>query len=196
MKMKNANLLVIFLTILCIALTGCGPIYTVHQQIGNSSVDVDSTGQKAWWVDPSGDVQTNDLDRLRRETPFEIITPDYLPPELLNIPVMFSKEIGANAATEVTIKFDYIEAQKRVSIEEINYKYEQKPNENYKPVYFDVKGTNILEETLSQRSQKDGKDRIFDAYVFYWYRNGVSYTVNIIYYDEIEARKVIESMIK
>ena len=141
---------------------------------GRPGVYVNRKTGKVWYVDDSGGVQTNDLTRLQRETPFIIIIPSYLPVEVSSSPVMYIKTIGMNSKNDVDVQFAYWNSPKCVTIKEVNYviKWGLNPGDSYTQ----INGIKVLQ--MPSKNYSDGV--IVDMWDF----------------GEEESRKVVESMIK
>lgn len=174
------------ITVSCIILPACDRTGTYYNP---------TTG-KVWSIDSSGNVQTNDFERLQRSTPFTIIVPDYVPDELLSVPVMYTKTVGMNAQNDVDIRFSYTNSTKSIHIEEVNYIYNWIPDERMNPVYFELDSVKVLREDYKRNVPASGQLIEVNVYSYTWNTNGVSFVVDIWDYSEAESRKVIESMIK
>jgi len=174
-------LILSFIMLTCLMLQACDMGKHVNTNTG-----------KAWYVEPDGSIQTDDFERLQRETPFKIIRPEHLPNELIFSPVMFIKTIGMNSKNDVDVRFAYWNSPKGITIEETDYTYTQEPNEEMENIYLDVNGTRILQEKY--RNFVSSKEVV--VYSYTWNRNSISFVVDVWDYDETEARKVVESMIK
>ena len=187
MRARTAIIVVMAVIAIDIFLFGCNPEASVNGNTG-----------KVWFVDSDGVVQTNDLERLQRETPFEIVLPVYLPVELSDSPLTFTKEVGVYTDTDVRIQFTYTNypTAKMITIDETNYQHGWTPNYENNPVYFEIDGTEVLRET-NNGYVRDGEIYVLvDVYFYTWYRNSVSYVVHIRGYSETESRKIMESMIQ
>jgi len=179
---KRTVISIIFLIILaCYFLLSCGPGTYINPSTG-----------KVWQVDPDGSIQTNDLERLQRATPFKIVIPRYIPDELISVPVMYTKTIGMNSQNDVDIRFSYTNGTKSIDIEQVNYMYNWILNENMENQYLNINGIRILQTKSEQVSgQKD-----VNVYSYTWNKNEISFIVDIWDYNEDTSRKIVESMTK
>ena len=168
------------ITLSIIFLSSCGP-----------GIYVNKSTAKVWYVDASGVVQTNDLARLQRATPFKIILPTYLPAEVSSSPVMFTKTIGMNSKNDVDVQFSYWNSPNGITIEEVNYPLKWVPNNG--DTYFQINGTKVLQ--MRSKNFVNGEVTV-DVYSYAWYKNGVSFNVDVWDYSEAESRKIAEAMIK
>lgn len=180
--MRFGRIVILFFAAMlaCLVLTACGPGTYINSSTG-----------KVWQVDPDGNVQTNDFNRLQRATPFKIVVPRYLPDELASVPVMYSKTIGLNSKNDVDIRFSYPSGIKGVDIEEVNYALTWIPNDKMENTYLDIAGTKVLQA----KSQNVRQSTLVTTFFYTWYRNRISFAVDVWDYDETESRKIVESMI-
>jgi hypothetical protein len=193
-KIKAISIIVMMIMIVGFIASGCNkPYYGT-----TPGLYYDRHTGKAWYIDDDGGIQTNDLIELQKVTPFKIIFPSYLPPEVRDSAVMYFKEEGAEKTKKyVDIRFSYTSGHaKMVNIEERNINDNiLGVNEELNPLYFKLNGTEIIRQ--NQKGSHNGSEVIeVDVYTYLWHKDGVSYVVDVWDYDENESQQVIESMIK
>jgi hypothetical protein len=70
------------------------------------------------------------------------------------------------------------------------------PNEDMEYLYLDISGIQVLESKGLTAVQVQGQPVDETTYYYGWNKNNVGFLVTLIAIDQLEARKVVESMIK
>ena len=163
----------------------------------NSGSTVASTPITFWYEPSDGVIQTNDAARLQKEVPFTIIYPEYLPAGLKIIPPHLAKWTGEWTTNDVDVEIQYSDSPNSVIIDEVNSAVTFVSPEDEQYSSFEVNGINVSEaQFLRTVPNPSGQPLNKTEFVYSWQKNNISFEGNIIGYDQPEARKIIESMIK
>ncbi len=151
----------------------------------------------------SGDlIETNDIARLQKELPFAMILPEYLPDKFESYKFnMLYHKIGEFP----TLKIEYYQ----INPNEINI-MEGPPQDGYPrplppglfakihPGYnsIELAGIEVLEKQVYGTVLRNTKNIEVSTYYYIWENNNLNFSCGIYGYDQIESRKIIESMIK
>lgn len=182
--MLHVNL---FLLLLIIIISAC------------SSPNNTSTSLKPVWVEEQGDViATTDYNRLQKMVNFKIVLLNYIPEELQKNPPFLIKSPVYNNPEAVKIRIEYriSNCPRDIIIEEdndtsVNWGEALSP----KPNHLNFSGIDVMEIKTLASYEDSGKRMDEDQYVYNWKQNDIKVDVVISGYDQIESRKVIESMI-
>lgn len=143
---------------------------------------------RIWDENENGTILTTDLDKLQKMTAFSIILPEYLPDDLADTFPTFT----CNAETPISkiiIMFGTPDSVGLVYITEskastgINYGIEDIDDPEYEQLL------TIMEVTINERS-------VNSSHTYRWLHKGLLVYVNIVDYDQLKARQIVESMIK
>jgi len=162
----------------------------------SSSHEYKLTPADNWIVHADGSIITWDAERLQKVVPFKIIFPKYLPKELNGYPPELTKMTGANSVTELIIVYQSSIGSGEVWIEENDSVTEWAPNKLAKYTYLDIAGVKVLEQQDYDYVQQSGQQVKVSKLEYTWNRDKLSFSVIVTEYDQAEARKIVESMIK
>jgi hypothetical protein len=164
-----------------------------------SPVPISPTSKIYWVEDPQAGIQTNDVERLQKITPFTMVFPKYLPEELKKYPAwLIKKTVSGNPASIITVQYDnhVLENPKSVDIDESNSSV-WVLDENRLSISLNYQGINVTEQkTIDPFMPSDTPNQQQDVYIYLWEANGIFFHSSIEGCDQAEARKIIESMIK
>ncbi len=138
-------------------------------------------------------IYTNDLARLQQSVPFKIVLPKYLPPDIFGEPPGIFFESSYNSPGKFNLKITYYskEVGKGIDIEESDTNRVMLPNEQLEHMYIEIRGIQILKQTLNYGLYGDEFTSIYT-----WNNKGVSFDVSVGAYKNQEAMKIIDSMIE
>jgi hypothetical protein len=152
----------------------------------------DISSKTSWIIDQNKHFHTNDVERAQREVPFDIIFPTYLPdgmdpqkPTVIDGP---TKSLGYR---EVEIEIKYIDADRRIYINEQNVRLTWEPTKELDPVYLDISGIKVLH----QKTGMVGSSGRTEGLGFYWNQGDLTISVDIYSISKEEGIKIIESMV-
>lgn len=176
----------------------------------NYIFETDPINKTFWWSDPQGSerisgnkrqyqqaIRTNDLNRLQKEVPFNIILPEYLPE---NFPLSnsflqptYTKSLDWDSVTGVSIQIEYIslETLHCIEISESNY-----INNNEGILSYDYKKLKIYESEEKTAFPAFNTRTVVNLYSYDWYQNDVGFSAIFYGYDKAMSKKIVESMIK
>jgi hypothetical protein len=154
------------------------------------------TSETYWRYNSSGDIETNDIKRLQEIVPFNIVLPKYLPKDLAEYHPDLRYSGDENAPQEISLIISYwtIYTPNSIHFEEITSPYmvdflTPVPGLSYN--FLNFKDTEVLERALIETTI--GQQTVF---IYRWVIDEVYFQATTTGYDQDEARKVIESMIK
>lgn len=171
-----------------------------------SLINSESAAVPTYWEKSSGGtIKTDDLDRLQKEVPFTMILPEYLP--------------DGKQSYKVDAAFRYLEQHPGLSI----YYYHKthakeilivegppwdsiprplppglfaKMNPDLTPIELSGIEVEVLEEIGIEDIIFNNKITRVSSYHYLWEKDNVTYSISIWGYDQEEARKIVESMLK
>jgi hypothetical protein len=173
-------ILIIALLLLTAFFSGCGAV---------------KNSDTVWFIDPNGQFHTNDIKLAQREIPFTITLPSYLPnnidPNQVRIvgPFDESYEPYWNG---IRIEISYVNGDSRIYIDEKNVSLVMEPNNEAKPVYHDIVGIRVLQQT----AQLAGSSGITEGLAYDWNYDKLTFSVQTFSISEEETFKIVESMVK
>ena len=156
-----------------------------------------------WDEYSSGRIETNDVPRLQKKVPFSIILPEYLP--------------DGSQSYKLVMNFYYIKQIPNLSITyyslksarqiDINEGPPQDPiprplppglfaqmNPDYTPM--ELAGVEVLENKGVGEVVRSDQTIQVSAFLYAWEQKNLHFSGRILGYDQTEARKIIESMLK
>jgi hypothetical protein len=177
---------------LCLTLVQLSSCYSIKTVTPSNSV--------YWNEGPSGNILTNDIERLQKSLPFTILLPDYFPEELKsNHPECVLHHDLENQEIHLIIYYDSINPRELMLRED--YPVEQ-VNENvlatalldYNPVK--LKDIQVLEQQGVDYITRSTQQVQVSSLDYVWQRDNIYFMVSVLGFDQAEARKIIESMIR
>ena len=181
-------IVMLFSTCLLIAVS----ISCVQGSNTNSNQDI------YWFTDPPDVFHTNDLHKAQQEVPFIISLPNYLPNNIGPYPYLIEGPVGASAEDIITVRIMYQEkgdSDHAIFINEQNTsfnKYLIDSDGNW----FTVAEIKILEIKFDSKKLSSSETLVVSGFRYLWNQNDVDIDVDIFGYDQGEARKIIESMVR
>jgi hypothetical protein len=157
-----------------------------------------STPELYWEENKAGTVETNDIARLQKILPFTIILPDYLPDDLKSQPPKF---ITHEYQTTVYLDIYYYSVDPReLSIHENPSSIELPKGllSSMHPDYtaLEIKGVEIVFTDGIGNVVRDTREIQTNELIYSWNMNKISFSCSVLGFDQVESRKIIESMIK
>jgi hypothetical protein len=187
-----------------IILTALGIIMlTISHLPACSSIDQAASAPATFWRQGTGMIETNDVARLQKELPFPIILPEYLPGGLQSYDFIVDYQYF-DKIPDLTIIYHDLTNDRDIHV------IEGPPKDGYPrplppgflaesiPDYTPQKIANfeVLEHIGFGHVIRSDKVREVFSFQYIWEQNGLSLSSNILGYDQAEARKIIESMLK
>jgi hypothetical protein len=146
-----------------------------------------------WFVDSRGHFHTNDVKLAQKEMPFTIVVPTYIPDLFAtNYQYEISGPFDNPIPNTVEVKIEYWDESHQTYISEYNSKTIMQPNEELKPVNYEIAGIQVLRQ-VTQFLTNSGT---IEGLSFNWNTNGFTFEVKIFNIPENEGIKIVESMIK
>jgi hypothetical protein len=147
----------------------------------------------------SANINKEIIDNLQKNVPFKIVIPTYIPVGINPVIAGLAGPSEYETTNSTSLGLIYYGKSDDIFIwvSEENREGNPVPNEPFS--IFVINNIKIFEEiNVSLRNPEKSKDNISikDVLLYRWDQNGIFFNVNISGYDKIEARKVIESMIK
>jgi hypothetical protein len=153
----------------------------------------ESNDKSRWFVDENGHFHTNDVKLAQKEIPFTIVVPTYIPDVFVtNYQYEIIGPFKNILPNNIEVEIQYWDDKHQIYISEYNIKEVMLPNEELKPIYFEVARIRVLRQTTGLTSSSG---RI-EGLSFDWNTNGLTFEVEIFNIPEEEGRKIVESMIK
>jgi hypothetical protein len=149
------------------------------------------------WVEDQGLIGTDNIERLQNTIPFTLIFPKYLPEDIKMYPVWLLKEIDANHPESIKVTLEYNNRSSDIPkvlriIESNGVKYGI--TKEILMGYLNIGGINIAEQkTRNSFLPSDPPNRQIE-YSYIWENNNIYFHADFTGFDQLEARKVIESM--
>ncbi|MBM3157917.1 MAG: hypothetical protein FJ004_11630 [Chloroflexi bacterium] len=187
-KLKLVYSVLLILTVLSVTqFTGCG-------SDDNNTSDVHTY----WFTDPPSRFHTNDIERAQKEIPFPILLPNYLPSDLVSLPLIEGPIKGTYPDDEVSIRVTYQERRGSylLVIKEAKGTVVVHPAPESEFSYLDINGTQVLEVRTEGRSFSSSGLETHPILEFSWNRKGIFFNVIVFNNDHEEAVRVVESMIQ
>ena len=153
-----------------------------------------STPTLYWSKSSEGTIATNDVARLRKEIPFSIILPEYLPggPESYKLDMLFHTLI--EQVPILSIDYYSLTTAREIHITE------SQPSDPYpKPLDYtpiELAGVAVLENRGYGEVIRNAKTIQVSGINYIWERNDLVFSVRVLGYGQADARKIVESMIK
>ncbi len=141
------------------------------------------------------------IEELRKQVPFTIIVPSYLPDDVSPYPVgILGPGKGPSSDNSVMVGFGYTKSgtdAKFIDIYEENCEVAFHPSRP-SSIYLDIAGTQVLEQEseLALASKSPSGSATMRGYFYAWSRDGINCKVTIYGYGQGEGRRVVESMIR
>lgn len=148
----------------------------------------------SYGLDDNGIITTNDVDKLGEITPFEIITPRYIPEELKSCNVMYTKGLVSGDTDNVRIGFYYIKDQYILDVQQESYA-NWVADDDFDITILMVNGIQITQEKFTNYWEDGDTEIPVIAYHYYWNNNDSTCFVTIQGYDESQSQKIIKSML-
>jgi hypothetical protein len=154
-----------------------------------------------WNENSQGTIETNDLPRLQQEVPFIIILPKYLPAELKSsIPKFVKTPIIENQIADINIYYSSSSSNVEIHITEtlLSEPLLEGVLAGMNPDYTAVElaGVQVLEKIGVGLVNRSGKSVQVSEYIYMWDRKNLHLTMGAYVFNQSEARKIIESMLK
>jgi hypothetical protein len=195
MMKNNIKLIAILLLVACLSLSQ----FTACVSINNPT----STPSTFWNVNQYGTIETNDVTRLQKEVPFTIILPEYLPDGFKSYELVMTMH-KIDQVVNLRIMYYYLTKAGEIQIleSEPSDPYPRplppglfaKMNPDYTPI--DLGGMEVLENIGFDDIIWSGQKTRLSSLQYIWEQNNLHFSVDIIGYDQVESRKIIESMLK
>jgi hypothetical protein len=207
---KSAN--IIFITLIAVLLSLFSACSTINQATSTnqatfvnqaaSTNQAVSTSNTYWDENSSGTIETNDISRLQKEVPFEIILPEYLPDGLKSYKLVMTM-YKLDQIVNLQIFYYYLTSTREIRI------HETPPSDlipqsllpdlaerhkEYTPL--ELGGIEVLEYDGYGELLISGKNIQVSSFKYLWERNNLQVSANILGFDQAESRKIIASMIK
>jgi hypothetical protein len=208
---KSAN--IIFITLIAVLLSLFSACSTINQATSTnqatfvnqaaSTNQAVSTSNTYWDENSAGTIETNDISRLQKEVPFEIILPEYLPDGLKSYKLVMIL-VKINQVSNLHIDYYFLASGKEIHMLESPpsdlYPQPLTPdilaemNPGYTPL--ELGGIEVIEKSGFGDVIWSGQKNQVPAFLYLWEQNNLLFSGRILGYDQAEARKVIESMTK
>ncbi|MFC1948044.1 hypothetical protein ACFLXY_09025 [Chloroflexota bacterium] len=150
--------------------------------------------EKIWREEGDGTIITNDLPRLQKMIPFQIVFPEYLPDDLKYDGTAYFFEIIELDTDYECVSITYVDLDAKgwieISEQEIPKEYD---------VSFGIiehPETNRIFQVYDVQIVEQGLDKIDTQYSYYWFYDGLLFDALVDGYSQDESRKIIESMIR
>ena len=150
-----------------------------------------------FWREVSNNViQTNDLERLRSEVPFDVIIPRYIPDETdLSMPDFQLKYDEDGGIHLLAMYFDLVHYQdiiiKQLPLTNPESYYKTYQMNGYEII--SLGSTEVLEKCFKGQTLSNQPG---DTYKYLWPMEEIQCRVDLGGFTQEEARKIVESMIK
>jgi hypothetical protein len=181
MKTGNIKLILTAVTIplfVLLLLIGCNP---------------ESNAKSHWFVDENGYFHTDNVTLAQKKIPFTIVVPTYIPDVFVtNYQYEIIGPFKNILPNNIEVEIQYWDDKHQIYISEYNVKEVVLPNEELKPIYYEIAGIRVLRQTTGLTSSSG---RI-EGLSFDWNMDGLTFEVKIFNIPEEEGRKIVESMIK
>lgn len=165
------------------------------------SVNNNNPGADIYWYESeSGSIQTNDIERLKTSLPFTVVLPLNFPDELKNDhPKCVLNPIQENKRIDLTIYYystnpRELEIRESYPSEPLDINFLAASSPDYSPVK--IKDLQILEQQGLDYVINSNQRVLVSCSDYFWQQDKINFMVKVLGFDQVEARKIIESMIK
>jgi hypothetical protein len=167
--------------------------------VGTSCKDSINTSKSTgtfWYKGENGSIQTNDLARLKKEVPFKITLPAYLPNDLGLLPPMYVFLADSMMPDVWHLKIEYTTSTSfpYMEIEQINREMRRNPSTDAEVNYLTFGSVQVLESKTIEENWSSSGIVQETIYKYSWNKDGVNFYIYSSGFSEDTAKKIIGSM--